>query len=89
MRRMSRAELYNRMSPNDKRRCEAISDFLRLLQRRLAIPTQGAMAKELGMTEGTYKMRLHDPRRMTLTELWSVERVARRAGLTLPEVRNV
>lgn len=80
--------LYHMMTPIDKRRCEAISDFLRLLQRRLAIPSQGAMARELGMTEGTYKMRLRDPRRMTLTELWSVERVARRVGLTLPEVRT-
>lgn len=84
---MNPQTLYHTMAPADKRRCEDLSDFLRRLQRRLSIRTQGEMAEQLHMTESTYKARLCDPRRLTLTELWQIERVARRAEMTLPEVR--
>ena len=74
------------MSPIQMRKEEQISDFLRRLQRRLGIRTQGEMAGQLHMTESTYKARLRDPSRMSFAEWWQIERVARRADLEIPEV---
>lgn len=71
----------------EKHRCEAVSDFLRRLQRRLEIRTQGEMAKTLFMSESRYKARLRDPSKLSLEELWLIQTVGRRAGLELKEVQ--
>lgn len=70
----------------EQRRCEAISDFLRRLQRRLQISTQGEMARELGLTESTYKARLKNPSKFTIIDLWNIQTVGRRAGMEFKEV---
>ena len=70
----------------EKHRCEALEMFLRQLQKRLGIRTQGDMAKELGMSESTYKARLRDPRHLDVGDLWIIDKVAHRVGLDLKEV---
>lgn len=71
----------------ERKASENISDFLRRLQRRLSISTQGAMAVQLGMTESTYKKRLKHPDQLTIGDWWQIERVAIRADMKMPEVR--
>lgn len=71
----------------ERKASENISDFLRRLQRRLSISTQGAMAGQLGMTESTYKKRLKHPDQLTIGDWWQIERVAIRADMKMPEVR--
>ena len=75
------------MIAREQRTCEDVSDFLRRLQRRLGISTQGEMAEQVGLTESTYKARLRNPARFSLEELWRVQRVGRRAGMELAEVK--
>ena len=71
----------------ERRKTDEISDFLRCLQRRLSISTQGIMAGQIGMTESTYKKRLKHPDQLTFDDWWQIERMAIRAGMKLPEVR--
>ena len=70
-------------APIEMRKGEEIADFLRRLQRRLQIPTQGKMAEALHMSESTYKARLKNPSRLTLEDLWQIERMARRANFEM------
>lgn len=56
--------------------------MMRKLQRRMALSRQEDMAHELGMPTSTYKYKLKDPRRFSVGDMWNIESVARRAGLT-------
>lgn len=76
----------NEVSMLERRKTNEISDFLRTLQRRLSISTQGIMASQLGMTESTYKKRLKYPNKLTVDDWWQIERMAIRADMKMPEV---
>lgn len=66
---------------------EDIVTFLRILQKRLGLSTQGKMAKELGMTESYYKSRLKDPTKLTIREQLNIYTVGKRAGMDFSEVK--
>ena len=74
------------LSMLERRKSEELSNFLRILQRRLSISTQGIMASQIGMTESTYKKRLKHPDQLTTRNWWQIERMAIRAGMKVPEV---
>ena len=67
---------------------ENLTEYMILLQRRLGVPTQDAMAKLVGMAGRTYKERLRDIESMRLGELWRIEQVGKIAGYPMPEVRK-
>lgn len=63
-------------------RCEWLADCMRRAQRRLGFTRRDEMAREMGMSRSTLCNRLANPESMTLAELWSLEAVLKRAGMT-------